>query len=479
MSRYRKITTICCAAVFALGLAACGGGSDDGLTAAEEDALRQQVADAEKKADDAAAAQKKAEDDKAAAEKKVTDAEEAAEKAAMAEMIATAAKLYDGIGMPMGDANSPAANDRAAAYNNADTPAGSTADTLILVTIGNDTGTPTPVVLSEDKKTMVAANHGWEGKRYTAKGGYEAMVYSDVGDPTLGNKFGAGDDKVYTLVDGELTPANADNTSGNFVPNRVALPGVTRTAGTETFELPDPNTNNEQDITVPGSYHGVSGTYICDTGDGRSAACSASVSGKGFMLTGAWTFEPADPNARVMSNPDTAYASYGWWIHKGEDGYTASAFVDYKGTGTAVDNIATLQGTATYMGGAAGKYALSSSTGGTNDAGHFTAMATLEADFTDNMISGTIDNFMGADNMPRDWSVELKEATIADQGAISRSDENDTVWTIGETAAAASGEWKGQLHDKGKDGVPMTAVGTFYADYGTAGKMVGAFGANQ
>ena len=37
MSRYRKITTICCAAVLALGLAACGGG-DDGIPVAERDA---------------------------------------------------------------------------------------------------------------------------------------------------------------------------------------------------------------------------------------------------------------------------------------------------------------------------------------------------------------------------------------------------------------------------------------------------------
>ena len=80
----------------------------------------------------------------------------------------------------------------------------------------------------------------------------------------------------------------------------------------------------------------------------------------------------------------------------------------------------TLQGTATYMGGAAGKYALSSSTGGTNDAGHFTAKATLEADFNvDDMISGTIDTFMGADGMARDWSVELKESGVGNTGVHS------------------------------------------------------------
>ena len=104
-----------------------------------------------------------------------------------------------------------------------------------------------------------------------------------------------------------------------------------------------------------------------------------------------------------MSTPDANYASYGWWIHKSEDDsdYTASAFVDVKGTGEApapLQPSTTLQGTATYMGGAAGKYALSSSTGGTNDAGHFTARATLEADFSDDIRSrAPSTSFMGAD----------------------------------------------------------------------------------
>ena len=62
--------------------------------------------------------------------------------------------------------------------------------------------------------------------------------------------------------------------------------------------------------------------------------------------------------------------------------------------------VTALQGTATYSGGAAGKYALHSTTGGTNDAGHFTADATLEANFNNDTVSGTIDGFMGAD-----WSV--------------------------------------------------------------------------
>ena len=182
-----------------------------------------------------------------------------------------------------------------------------------------------------------------------------------------------------------------------------------------------------------------------------------------------------------MSMPDAIYASYGWWIHKSEDGerFTASAFVDNKGDVPAAADLGTLQGTATYTGGVAGKYALSSSTGGTNDAGHFTARATLEADFSDNSITGTIDDFTGADGMSRDWSVELKEAAVEASGGIARADDNDTAWTIGGEAAAASGEWSGTLYDNGDDGVPKVATGTFYTQYGTAGKMVGAFGVKK
>ena len=59
---------------------------------------------------------------------------------------------------------------------------------VITVTIVTDAQ-----ALAEDKKAMVAALHGWDGKRHTAEpdddGTYEAMVYSNVADPTPGEKF--------------------------------------------------------------------------------------------------------------------------------------------------------------------------------------------------------------------------------------------------------------------------------------------------
>ena len=470
-------------ASLALLLAGCGGGSsktepvDPGPTPEE-----QQQAAIDKAVEDALAAaeaERQAEADRMAAEERA------------AEMAATAAKLYAGIAAQNGASATTAAGtalsagERAAAYNDAGVPSGNTPatpiDTRIMVGIGADN----PVSLSEDKDASVATHHGWAGKRYTAEpeddGMYEAMVYSNVGEPTMGKKFGSaaavpGDgtgEFQYQLTNGMLTI----DTSTTGVQMLVASSMFDQSAGTKEFE----KGGNEVAKMIPGSYHGVSGTYSCTPTD-ADTNCSATVAADGFTLGGgAWTFKPTNANARVTDVPDAMYVSYGWWIHKSEDGstFTASAFVDNKGTVPAAASLDTLQGTATYSGGAAGKYALSSSTGGTNDAGHFTADATLEADFSDNSITGTVDNFMGADGMSRDWSVELKEAAIAPTGGISRSDANDTAWTIGGTAASASGEWSGTLYDNGDDGVPKVGTGTFYTEYSAGGKMVGAFGVNK
>ena len=412
------------------------------------------------------------------AQSSLDDADDAAQRVADMAMAATAAKMYAGIG-PQADVGNNILN---AEYN--------TAGTAIEVTIGTDTAVP----LSEDKDTTVAALDGWAGKRYADPAGgdsYEAMVYSNVEAPTQGRKFGAEDVTVtdatrayeYDLTDGALVFVLAGG-SANVISENIAFTGVTRTAGKETFKLPDPNPGGADIINIPGSYHGVSGTYNCTPTD-PAVGCSALVAAKGFTLAGGtWTFVPSDANARVMESADTAYASYGWWIKKAEnDGpFTASAFHDFKGDET-VDIAELLGGTATYMGGAGGYYALSSSTGGTNDAGAFTARATLEADFEHDKITGTIDSFMGADGEARDWSVKLNETDIGTDGAITplltTTTAAATVWTIGENAAAGSGQWSGNLREEGTDGVPQVATGTFYSEYGTAGRMVGAFGATK
>ncbi len=392
----------------------------------------------------------------------------AMDEADMAEkmaMMATARKLHAGISpfATTGDAI------RNAAYDT---------DNNIEVTIG----AAAAVDLTEDKDATVGDNHGWQGQKFTASpdggGTYEAVVYSNVGEPTEGAKFS----DTYTLTDGRT--GDVTSLTGHAA-SRVASPSFDHSAGTKTFNLPDPNPGGATIINVAGSYQGVSGTYSC-TPTTPADGCSVVVAASGFTLGGGtWTFAPTNPDARLMDVPDAIYASYGWWIHKSEDGetFTASAFAADRGAVPDATGITALQGTATYMGGAAGKYALRSMTGGTNDAGHFTARATLEADFGDDMITGTIDNFIGADGKSRDWSVKLNETDIGDDGAIDGTDadsaEVGTVWTLGGTAGAKSGQWRGSLQNNGDDDVPMVGTGTFHSTFGADGNMVGAFGVNK
>ena len=425
-----------------------------------------------------------------------------------------AAKLYDGITRNSGAQTSYSTN------------AGTMGDLQVRFDVNGDGfngGNPAAddgfgdqsedAFLSEDKDAEVAGLYGWEGKRYTTsepiviagnskpgtyRGTYEAMVWSKIGAPKEGKKFSTEYDSTM-FTGGTLNQATTEGTAG-----RVASPRFDHKAGLKRFKLPE----NLIAVIIPGSYHGVAGTYSCTPGAGST--CAASFAGPGFNLGGVtaagafsadnaeWTFRPADANARVMSPGNTPYSSYGWWLHTAEDGrLTAAAFTAVRttdgatGSERSAENTAlrgrippTLFGTATYVGGAAGQYALASPTGGTNDAGAFTARVTLKAAFNDGAlpftagsITGAIDAFRNADGEDLDWEVELKRTVMGD-GSINRArGDTGTVWTIGDTAA--SGHWDGSFYESGDDGVPKVATGRFRTEYGTDGIMVGAFGTDR
>ncbi len=417
------------------------------------------------------------------------DDADAAERDRIAAMAVTASKLYAGIGATPLAGHAVTVDAASGAWSVDPADVGTTPLTI--------------QALTADEDTMVAANHGWAGTRHTASGDgvtgtYEAVVYSHPDDPTVteGAAFNAGttnggyDLSTDAATMGELTALLA--ASGEAGVGRVASPSFDQSAGEKTFELGD----NMMRVVIAGSYHGVPGTYYCTPA--ASDACGATVADMGFVLGGGmWTFKPTNPTMKLMdtSADDTNYASYGWWLHTAENGdLTASAFDVYRGTDPDMVGIADLRGSATYTGGAAGKYSLRSDTGGMNDAGHFTADVTLEATFADtHSISGTVDNFTGADGESRDWSVALGKSVIADTGGITgglaadgspdgtNTGDQMTTWTIGGVAGAASGQWSGDLREQGDDGVPAIATGTFSSTYGASGndgRMVGAFGAN-
>ena len=137
---------------------------------------------------------------------------------------------------------------------------------------------------------------------------------------------------------------------------------------------------------------------------------------------GDWTFTPTDPNGTI-DVPDPAYVSFGWWLNAmGTMGaYDFDAFASVEGMGDArIVAAAVSEGSATYKGAAAGKYAMQSTSDDSASGGHFTAAATLTANFDADTgtdpnepndvgvsIGGSIDNFMTGDVSRPNWKVTL------------------------------------------------------------------------
>lgn len=336
---------------------------------------------------------------------------------------------------------------------------------------------------------------GWKGMNYAdmdrgTKVTNLAVVYTNQGAPTSVPFDAAVTTDIYTAANRSL----AFSTSHTADPRIKA--SMFPTSGTKTYS---PNAPGGDEVSFPGTYNGASGTYVCDTG-GTAGGCGATFNSAGISLTsGTWTF--VHPKGAMTSEPDRNYLYFGWWLRKDKDGMPthASAFHGMEGTVTAPTvNLDTIDGSATYVGKAAGKFALSNLLDGTGDAGHFTADATLEAKFGSGAsagITGMIDNFMANDkSVP--WSVSLHRAGWGAAGAITAPADNAataavdegraTTWSIDGNSASASGTWSGQTYDEAATGaaddgsnVPTTVIGTFQSEFGSIGRMVGGFGATK
>ena len=105
-------------------------------------------------------------------------------------------------------------------------------------------------------------------------------------------------------------------------------------------------------------------------------------------------------------------------------------------------------------------------------------------------VTGTIDNFRLNDGSTNPgWSVALNRAGFGTTGAIGNPTTDttgithNTVWSINDNKAPASGAWSATLYDEGdhpsdkddRSNVPTTAVGQFYSEFGQR-RMVGGFG---
>ena len=349
---------------------------------------------------------------------------------------------------------------------------------------------------------------GWRGAMLTNMGGDTAVVYSDIGN-----------DGTQTLLDryaSNLPTATSPRTwtvgAEDNTANQIVWSVVTRPDDTSVVSGPV----SAPMVTFMGNVHNIPGTFSCA---GAVADCVAPVrysDGEvATTATGIWSFVPDEGALTYTDDPN--YLTLGWWLDYGEDGKpdTLRLINTATGQGAVRDDTntsgATIRGSATYMGAAAGKYAMASGTADTYEGGHFTAMATLMVDFDADLtpvvgeasdragvaISGMIDNFMTGDMARPDWSVALMVdnnetdgddvvpvATLVAAGADTS--RMLTEWSTG-TAQSGTGTWTAAWHD-GQETArpavhPAAVTGTFNAHIGpgdgAVGRIQGAFGCQQ
>ena len=465
------LLTSVAAGALAVTVGACTHSGDDGIPqsqldaetaakeaaekkAAEEQAAKEEEQAAKEKAEAEAKAEKERADE-AQAKLDAADEEKRRQEAAAAK--AAAAKLYDAL----------------------DPSSAATASTAMVagklqVTYDLD-GTNGPVPPSDPvplpmSGAIAPTISGWTGTDHSlTEGGITNHVVSYINpDPPKQQRF---EEKHAGIIDdgtGQIPLASF----GNFM---IAGSDFASGAGDKTHKLPD---ESEADyISVAGTFDGAAGSFRCSS----AGTCVSRVDdATGVSLEGGWYFVAND--GAMVSTPDPDYLRFGWWVRDDGTDATVVAFAEEVGPAFKSAGIQALQGQAKYVGGATGKVSVYDPLVARDIAGAFTANATLTAKFGDEnaggTISGMIDGF-SVDGESQDWSLTLKETTIANSGdADFGGGSAHTSWVIHDEAAADSGMWEGALYETDPDSkVPQAAAGIFKSAYGNVGRMVGAFGA--
>ena len=345
------------------------------------------------------------------------------------------------------------------------------------------------------------------------------VVYSDIEDAEATPLFDEysnvrppNEPRQY-YVDRDNDQGNAMIMAGDIPWNQVTRPNsvFTETPGVDEDVMED---DVNAMTSFVGMVRGVPGTFSCE--GTLTAACGRPTEledGKysdvtSTMANEVWLFTP-DSAAATVDVPDgDGHLVFGWWLQKDADGVPTGVdvFATAMGMGEAArtdaaNTVTDLEGSATYSGGAAGKYALHSLGGANSEAGHWTASASLMADFDveapngddDNgfTLSGTIEDFMTGETA-RDWTVMLMtpDQNATTEGMQGLSDfattgNNSlgestltTEWDIGG-AVKGTGNWRAEVWGGDTDEHPMAVTGEFNASLGTVGSILGAFGATM
>jgi hypothetical protein len=274
----------------------------------------------------------------------------------------------------------------------------------------------------------------------------------------------------------------------------------------------DDATDSEHKRTFSGSFDKVPGDFSCD---GGTCTITADADGAITELVGMWTFIPdylgednesmaGDLEDQVASRKDDLtepmvevvdvdHLVFGWWTKVDEDDDSVAFRTFSDGTQAYdVTDIGDLEGTATYEGPAAGRYAVKTFTGNAKinsiRTGEFTATAELMATFGGNdvavsqqdQISGRIHTFMDENDDQLLGELALGTGDLANLDVNSPSFVGDVTGGVG--GSPATGSWSGQFFGEPpadmSDDYPNSVAGEFDAS-SSHGSVAGAFGATK
>ena len=438
-----KLATAVLSAFVLLTAAACGGGGDSAKIAGLEADLAAVEAEAAKKAAGEEAARKTAEAAaaKAAEDKKTADAA----AAAAATAIAAAEKAKAEAEERLTKAEQAELRARASSFGaHLDGP---TAGPVTVTWPRGGSLTFRPQGTHDSGSAAPSVPGGWQSSSFTGQSGMadglinEAVyLYTNIQTPGT---------RAFWKVHG-LSIDTMNDVLAPFARGSSATPDAdteSDTAGRQYSEL-----------TVSGSLSGASGNFACsacagtvgDTGSGIDTHVTFAQGAPTFVNIGGWSFTPTNIANGYRVDEDDAYLYFGIWSSI-PDSITGTYDFEYVAGGGAepgsgLENFDALTGSATFRGGAVGKYVTQGQVGQQNaKIGSFTATATLNADFgADNAggtLSGSITKFREGGSPLAGWRVTLGSA--ADVGAasdiISAAARGSTVADIG--GLGVGGSW--------------------------------------
>ena len=496
-----KLATVLLLGFVLIAAAACSGG-DDGLSTAEEEALQKRVEEAERQAAQERERRETAEREREAAEQEAADAAAAEQEAADAEAARQAAEQareaaeqarqaaeqqQEQLQQQLTEAEQAELRARASAFGleldlgdgtnpGTGTPTGATAGVMTTATVTwrrgesltfRPSGTLTP------GSAAPSVPGGWRSASFTGQTGTAASLIDDTvylytniqapGTRAFWKKYGLDEtmsDTVVSLASGSSARAKTETPAGT-------------------------TTTNVTEITVSGRFDGAGGTFTCTTAcadtdlGGGDLATSTEINthvashvtfsqGRPIFVTpGNWTFKPGSITSGVPLDQDDAYLYFGAWSSIPDDITGTYNFRYIAGggaeSGSDLGRFSALTGSATFRGGAVGRYVTQGQVGGQNaKIGTFTATATLNANFgaadAAGSLSGRITDFREDGSSLEGWRVTLGSATNVGDASDITLTAAGTDDVTGSTVAnigglSVGGSWGATFHGSDNDGV--------------------------